>query len=968
MARGRFYHDPARKHIEQYQDFSGGLNTTSSNENVKDNELVYLQNVDLGERGSLLRRKGFEAVENIEAEGTPQLLTKFYRNYTPYNLLGVEGTFDGQIRLADSGRYRLGGWYTFTNANPEYIFKVDGKESEDLILNGDFEDGDEHWDLTYKGSRIFESTTTQSGKNVLLLFRDIGDMDNPKNYKNEYQSRYVPTAEGDEFYMEAYYRTAGASLADRGPRRLHLVANVRLENGKHTQLYINKFDSAREWKKISGYFKMPEGAVEVKFGVGMKDENIYEYTAGIYFDTVFAKRQIAGSENSAVGIRASLGDTISSRGMGIQFNGIEPNKYYVFLVDYRSDGSGTGGMGIRDERFGVYPEDDDLIIRETIYDDTNEWVTKYMKFQTYDGMKEGRAYLYNESPLGSVNTVFFDNARIYEVSAEEYVKIGFDPEYTGEALAEKFPFRTGKLKSEIITEIITAVGGKFYIDGVEKEVEGDLLIQSERPMEAAMYGNNLYIASGSGFLVYNGSTISKVTPYVPDILETLYIGTNGLVENPYLVEDYEQSVVQLKDIRFSRRYGVTNEFITIEVGVGKPSGTSLEYKFERRNIHDKQDYWFTIRDWHTDNQATFITDIAGEYQFRISVREEGKELILDQYMIPRYIIKPSEEEGDIPIDANTIHLCNRILVHWDRIILYGDQAKPDIIYISDLHNPAYFPMNNTLQFNNPRKERITSIVRFRDNLVVFTPTSTQALYGTNPENYQRVMLNTDLGCISDKGAEVVQNYVVFPSYEGIALLKTIGVSENRANIDIIDSRVKDLVEDTENSVAYVRNNQYCLVFPEVNTQLRWYYNFDVWTYDVSSSLDFVDAFVEDSKLTALGSDGRVIIDSDEYQDEGIPFDMVIKTKKFSFGEPYATKKMRQLQVMVDRKLDGEEIHVVLRMDTDVEISETIQITGDKVYKMAIPGRGLAINTEITHNKNVPFRLNGIGFIFKLKNP
>src|SRR6185437_12087734 len=112
-------------------------------------------------------------------------------------------------------------------------------------------------------------------------------------------------------------------------------------------------------------------------------------------------------------------------------------------------------------------------------------------------------------------------------------------------------------------------------------------------------------------------------------------------------------------------------------------------------------------------------------------------------------------------------------------ILYGDEDKPDVIYISDLQNPAYFPVNNTLWFENPRRERITTVVRFRDNLVVFTPSSIQALYGTNPEDFRRIMLNPGVGCIADRGAAVVKNYIIFPSHEGIMLLKSVGMRRPR---------------------------------------------------------------------------------------------------------------------------------------------------------------------------------------------
>src|SRR5690625_546862 len=446
-------------------------------------------------------------------------------------------------------------------------------------------------------------------------------------------------------------------------------------------------------------------------------------------------------------------------------------------------------------------------------------------------------------------------------------------------------------------------------------VEGDIAIQSERTMEAASYKNLLYIASGTELLVYNGSTIARVSPYIPDPLETLYIGSNAKIDNPYMINDEEQSVVELLNLQFSRRYGITNKDITLRVGVGKPSNVAIEYKFERRNVRDKEDYWFTLQDWSNESEVTFKTDIAGEYQFKVSVRKKGEELVLDDYEIPKYIIKPTEDESDIPIDGNTINLCNRILVHWDRILLYGDEAKPDVMYISDLYNPSYFPVNNTIQFENPRRERITNITRYRYSLVIFTPTSIQTLHGTNPENYERYMLNTDVGNIADRAPSVVKNYIIFLSYEGITVLKAVGTSETRSNVAIIDTKIKNLVEFHEDAVSYVRNNQYFLVYPSAEKQLRYYYEWDVWTMDYSPSLDFTDVLVENARVYALGTDGRLITDSENYVDEEFYFyDAKIGTKLYDFGEPYATKKTRELQIMFNQVEQHTALDVYAYMD------------------------------------------------------
>lgn len=966
MARGRFYHDPSRKHIEEFQDFSGGLNTMSTNDNVKDNELTDLQNVDLTDRGSIKRRHGFKSTSIDEITGgKAQGIFKHRRNYTPYNLIGIEGEFDGAERTSGRHPFKyIGDWYIFGFEDYDEAFKVP-RENTSLVTNGNFENGSTNgWNIISLGSEIVHI----DNRYALKLERDHTHRPNDTGprWRNEYQSQLFDTKEGEEFYIEAYFKKAGNK-----PERVHLIADIRYENNSRYQRYISFYENIDDWTKVSGFFKMPKGAKYVNFGVGMFDKSTTT-TTSVYATGLEVLKKQVGTDDNALALVANKSNPHYYKGAGIALDGIKENTYYVFLVDFKSDGQGIGGMTVRDERFGQFPEDDKLFFERKPFDtNPTEWTTKYIKFKSYEGMQRARAIVYNLTRTNYEGTVFFDRARLYEVTPEVYDKIDKDPEYTGDALGEKFPYRSGMLQSEVIEDTIVAVNGTFYVNGKAMPVEDNIPIQSDRTMEAVSYGDNLFIASGSGLLVYNGSTIARVVPYNPDPLETLYIGTNGLMDNPYSVVDEESHAVTIQDIKFSRRYGVANEFTTIHVGVAKPGNMALEYKFERRNVRDKEGYWFTIRDWDHENHATFITDVAGEYQFKISVREKTDEeegLVLHSYVVPRYIIKPSEEDEDVPIDANTIHTCNRILLHWDRILLYGDVAKPDVMYISDLNNPAYFPTNNTLQFRNPRKERITSIVRYRDNLVVFTPSSIQALYGTNPEDFHRVMLNTDVGCIADRAAKVVKNYIVFPSFEGIALLKTIGLSETRSNVELIDGKISNIVPQANNAVAYVRDNQYCIVYPNDKLQLRYYYEWDVWVKDISDSLDFTDVIVEHGKLTALGTDGRIIEDSNDYQDEDIPFLCKISTKDFFFSEPYSLKKLREAKILYET--DGNT-NALVRMWVEDNLLRETEVTLDseeEMQRVAIAGRGLYARLDIEHEENKPFRLDGIGIIFKLKKP
>lgn len=227
MTRGRYYHDPARKNLEQYQDFSGGLNNMSSNDNTKDTELVQLVNTDLGDRGSLKRRKGYQSQENPDAEGKPQMFHRYHRRYAPYNLLGFSGAFDG-LKKKTGQNMSIGDWYAFGLEDESNAYKIERGEAGNLIHNGDFEKGEEGWYMDIGRhdigkSFVGESIYSLSGNNVLRLeiYKDHS------GFLNEYQkgNNRFSVNSGDTVHAKVNYHRSAYSLGGK-PYRIHLVAKV----------------------------------------------------------------------------------------------------------------------------------------------------------------------------------------------------------------------------------------------------------------------------------------------------------------------------------------------------------------------------------------------------------------------------------------------------------------------------------------------------------------------------------------------------------------------------------------------------------------------------------------------------------------------------------------------------------------------------------------------------------------------
>ena len=131
---------------------------------------------------------------------------------------------------------------------------------------------------------------------------------------------------------------------------------------------------------------------------------------------------------------------------------------------------------------------------------------------------------------------------------------------------------------------IVAKNGKLFKNGEYLEIEGlENGFQTERKIEAVQYKGIMYIATGTRLVQYDGDVAKVVEPYKPRPLEALYVGTNGLADNPDdFMQDGESEHLRVDGVTFNNRYGIVNEPIRLTAYISKPPGTDVEYKFEKR--------------------------------------------------------------------------------------------------------------------------------------------------------------------------------------------------------------------------------------------------------------------------------------------------------------------------------------------------------------------------------------------------
>lgn len=464
-------------------------------------------------------------------------------------------------------------------------------------------------------------------------------------------------------------------------------------------------------------------------------------------------------------------------------------------------------------------------------------------------------------------------------------------------------------------EEIVAIGGKLYKDGEYLEIVDLSSFQTTRLIEAVQYGTILYIATGTKFVQYDGTTAEIVTAFTPDPLSALYIGTNGLADDPdsYLT-DGVGTVIKLTGVTVDRRYGVINAPSVFTAYMSKPAGITLEYQFEYR-VKDATT-WTVGQAWNASKTWTFIPLITEDFEIHVITRDVAVPATTYEYVMPRYTVKETDE--NIALNHDTIQDCNRIMMYWDRLILYGDPTQPRTLFVSHLRNMTYFPIPNSLEITNEKQEVLNIIIQYRDSLVCFTDTNIQAVFGKFPAEFVRVKQHSSIGCIAPESAAVVENSILFRSRDGIHALRSVSISEDRADVRRVDDAIENIVPEDRDACGVSYDSQYHILFPQQEMRLRYYYGArrKPWTRDDSSKLTFSRFYRYEDGLYGQAQDTGVIyfFHKEDRDDAGYVYTDSFELKSFDFGEPYNPKKLKEIQVLMEQQ--ATRVSGILRVYAD----------------------------------------------------
>lgn len=605
-------------------------------------------------------------------------------------------------------------------------------------------------------------------------------------------------------------------------------------------------------------------------------------------------------------------------------------------------------------------------------------------------------------------------------------KILLDMAQKGQGLFQFF--RKGQSEPDLV---IAANGRLFVVEAgatEEKEIEmkdglNPFQFQSDLPVEAAMMGDKMYIATGTKLVelsYVDGDDedttpdqwkCETVVPYVPTTMEAIYIGTNALAPDPAnYISDKTGAVgapLTVDGIKALKPTGTLDIYNSFVAYTTKPTGMTLQFKWEVKSPQDMA--WIVAKDW-TDEPTGKTLDFKFPYQetwtVKVTARDKANTATTATYQISSYKVNVTEDkEANKAADPKGIQKCRKIINHWDRLILAGDSENPSQIYISDLSAPAYFPSTNVLVFDGGKKEPVTSLVRYRDYMVIFTKTTIHTLAGKSPEEYQVGMIHDGIGCIAPKSAKVVGNHVFFLSAEGIHYLRPNALVLESLNVLRVDQAIKGQVTKDENAVAMVYDGQYWLCFPSKYEIYRFYYDTGIWARDYSSKLNIIAFSNYGADIYEMTADGKVYKqDPTYYMDDDEIYTMQVDSKFLDLSASFNYKKLKKIYVMARHFTDNVHIAVKVFADSSIALNpdkgkaEVVEgsvvwntqtepnmdfyagtalgswvlskvplgRTETSVQKASVRGKCRRVKVSFKHIENTPCEIYGFGLEFKAK--
>ena len=334
------------------------------------------------------------------------------------------------------------------------------------------------------------------------------------------------------------------------------------------------------------------------------------------------------------------------------------------------------------------------------------------------------------------------------------------------------------------------------------------------------------------------------------------------------------------------------------------------------------------------------------------------------------------ELEDVNKGSNVVTTSVRYLVNFNgRIYASGSNEDDDNVFISDMHNPHYFPVYLPIQLP-PNSDAVRGLVIYDNAVIIGREFDIYAIDGiTNRTDvgsglFTLRKINTHVGFASQLAMNVAHNYLFYLGSDGnVYSLGSINQGQRllatqiiNTNISFIKEPVGLVKEDFTDAVSYFFKDMWYLSMQD--KVMVYSYRHRAWT--MFDQLNIRSMYIHDQELIWGDTDGHTCKFSQGYLDKGVPFMAEWISKNFDMGNPSSFKHFREFFIVAHV---FEEFHSDIRMEIHVDYEN---VTGDIVIQNQMSRWGISEwgDRFITRNINTSFpimigrRGRYIRFIFR----
>ena len=799
--------NPEEKRYHLISDFTGGINTTASDEKMYDNEFRALSNVDLSTNGILQKRRGFGenfVLNSILEDAAVPIINDLIFGLPWEDLEYNDDSAPITLPIYDSAVNKYYMLRFASNTSWEYYKRTLSTQKREYVL---YDASTNTPVLGWLGYGYDPSTRNVYYRSNLLsttpenLYQATAEPMTLAEFNNHIES-YHPLVNTDKLLFMKVVRNENNTLAkisDSLTKQDYLTRHLITTN---LEFLVATIDGEFVNIRLIRLYPQP-GAVAV--GVSLlksfesswysadKIENFdfVEHNGYVYLPLVQLRANKSGFLRYNTETRAL--DVISKEDL----NTYVPNYYEVANIGFNalsvSPMTNVAGLGGNDYIYGTFLTNEQGYPIKAIPSSGVFYLNvmqtgvlaNEIKFDFYVADKE-------DSLLS--NTVVYDETKstqgvyVYriELALNNTTQVGYRLS-TSSTIASSITYATK-----------AAVVANYEILGI--------------PWASVTFGNE-----------FDNSVVVKHSLSYVDVLAYTDIYTYNTYR-AIVINDIQETTLYPLDSVFY--YPETNEILIVAEGnmtsyLPKATLTAAQLVDKIPNVG----YLYKITD-----TGTYCRWSGGKTGTTSDFVDETVESLLDTEFFGVSDVQDTKDAKEVVSLFDVSWDGLRMLEIDNRLVIY----KGNTIWFSDLFEFTYFPNYNFINLPLFPEDTIVSINYFRGSYIVFTKERIYRISGAfGTSEFAVTLINDSIGCVAPYSVRSFDNTIAFLSKDGLYRLKQNYYQDGLENVEKIDSQISNLLPMTQNAVGLLQNLQYWLLL-DSDAATKAGFDVLVYHYDINA--------------------------------------------------------------------------------------------------------------------------------------